>query len=156
MNPDIVSKVEQAGLYFTGKDESGQRMEFMELPTSVHPYYLGCQAHPEFQSYPRDPSPPFLGLVHAAAKTLDTYLGNLKPDLERGVFDSIDTSQTLEENKKLLYPSPRRSPAKNNFNQFDSLNLNGVNTVSASSSENNTSCNDGKEEKESIGKKRAL
>ena len=32
-----------------------------------HPYYLGCQFHPEFKSKPTKPSPLFLGLLHAAA-----------------------------------------------------------------------------------------
>lgn len=151
VNPEIVSKVEAAGLYFTGKDETGQRMEYMELPLSEHPYYLGCQAHPEFQSYPNDPSPPFLGLVHAAAKTLDQYLANVKPDLERGVFELSGNAGIIEENDKSLYPSPRRTPTKLNGDAFASLELG--NATNTSDSQSDEKCED---VKESAGKKRAL
>ncbi|KAJ7010241.1 hypothetical protein NC653_000857 [Populus alba x Populus x berolinensis] len=47
VKPDMVSSLEDAGLSFTGKDETGQRMEIVELPS--HPYYIGTQFHPEFQ-----------------------------------------------------------------------------------------------------------
>jgi CTP synthase len=50
---------------FVGKDETGQRCEIFEL--AGHPYYVGVQYHPEFKSRPGRPSPPFLGLLMAAA-----------------------------------------------------------------------------------------
>ncbi|XP_020529851.1 CTP synthase isoform X2 [Amborella trichopoda] len=59
VNPEIVDRIEDAGLKFTGKDESGKRMEVLELPS--HPYYVGVQFHPEFKSRPGKPSAPFLG-----------------------------------------------------------------------------------------------
>uniref|UniRef100_A0A914QKY6 CTP synthase (glutamine hydrolyzing) n=1 Tax=Panagrolaimus davidi TaxID=227884 RepID=A0A914QKY6_9BILA len=40
------------------------RMEIMELEN--HPYFVGIQFHPEFQSRPFSPSPPFLGLIRAS------------------------------------------------------------------------------------------
>lgn len=49
-------------------------MEIVELSRSVHPYYLGTQYHPEFQSRPLHPSPPFHGLLMAACGTLDAFL----------------------------------------------------------------------------------
>jgi CTP synthase len=52
-------------LKFVGKDETGQRCEIFELDS--HPYYVGVQYHPEFKSRPGRPSPPFLGLLMAAA-----------------------------------------------------------------------------------------
>lgn len=65
VNPDYVDRLEEGGLIPTGKDfETEQRMEVMEL--TGHPYYVLMQAHPEFQSYPEDPSPPYLGLLLAA------------------------------------------------------------------------------------------
>jgi len=71
VNPDYVDQIEKAGLRFTGKDESNERMEIVELPRSQHPFYLGCQYHPEFKSRPQNPSPPFLGLVLAAIGQFD-------------------------------------------------------------------------------------
>ena len=65
INPDLVNKIEAAGLKFVGKDESGQRCEIFEL--DGHPYYVGVQYHPEFKSRPGRPSPPFLGLLLASS-----------------------------------------------------------------------------------------
>ncbi len=65
VNPDLIERIEEAGLVFVGKDESGQRCEIFEL--NGHPYYVGVQFHPEFKSRPGRPSPPFLGLLQAAS-----------------------------------------------------------------------------------------
>lgn len=65
VNPDLIERIEAAGLVFVGKDESGQRCEIFEL--NDHPYYVGVQFHPEFKSRPGRPSPPFLGLLKAAS-----------------------------------------------------------------------------------------
>ncbi|XP_063947039.1 uncharacterized protein LOC108204979 isoform X2 [Daucus carota subsp. sativus] len=72
VNPDMVPQLEKAGLLFTGKDETGQRMEIIELPT--HPYYVGVQFHPEFTSRPGRPSALFVGLIAAACGQLDILL----------------------------------------------------------------------------------
>lgn len=78
VNPEIVDKLEQGGLRFVGKDESGTRMEIVEL--TGHKYYVGAQFHPEFKSRPFKPSPLFLGLILASAGKLDNYLsGNATP-----------------------------------------------------------------------------
>lgn len=65
INPDLVEQIEQAGLKFVGKDESGQRCEIFELEN--HPFFVGVQYHPEFKSRPGRPSPPFLGLLLASS-----------------------------------------------------------------------------------------
>ncbi|ONK81144.1 uncharacterized protein A4U43_C01F25760 [Asparagus officinalis] len=72
VNPDLISDFEDAGLAFVGKDESGKRMEVIELPT--HPYYVGVQFHPEFKSRPGKPSALFLGLIAASCGQLDMWL----------------------------------------------------------------------------------
>ena len=66
VNPDCVDAIESKGLKFVGKDETGQRCEIFEL--EGHPYFIGTQYHPEFKTRPNRPSPPFLGLLEAAAK----------------------------------------------------------------------------------------
>ena len=66
VNPDLIERIEAAGLVYVGKDESGQRCEIFEL--EGHPYYVGVQFHPEFKSRPNRPSPPFLGLLRAATQ----------------------------------------------------------------------------------------
>ena len=69
VNPDLIERIEEAGLVFVGKDESGQRCEIFEL--NNHLYYVGVQFHPEFKSRPGRPSPPFLGLLKAASGQLN-------------------------------------------------------------------------------------
>ncbi|MBK70656.1 MAG: CTP synthetase [Euryarchaeota archaeon] len=64
VNPELIERIEGAGLKYVGKDETGQRCEIMEL--EGHPYFVGTQYHPEFKSRPHRPSPPFLGLLMAA------------------------------------------------------------------------------------------
>jgi len=65
----MVPEFEKAGLSFVGRDESGKRMEIIELPT--HRFFVGVQFHPEFKSRPGNPSPLFLGLVAASSGQLD-------------------------------------------------------------------------------------
>ncbi|KAH9703503.1 CTP synthase [Citrus sinensis] len=72
VNPEVIGVLEEAGLKFVGKDETGKRMEILELPS--HPFYVGVQFHPEFKSRPGRPSALFLGLILAATKQLEAYL----------------------------------------------------------------------------------
>ncbi|OAY61899.1 CTP synthase isoform X2 [Manihot esculenta] len=72
VNPDVIVVLEERGLKFVGKDETGRRMEILELPS--HPFYVGVQFHPEFKSRPRRPSPLFLGFILAATGKLEAYL----------------------------------------------------------------------------------
>jgi CTP synthase len=53
-----------AGLRITGTSPDGTYVEIVELPN--HPYFLGCQFHPEFKSKPLEPHPLFLSFVHAS------------------------------------------------------------------------------------------
>ena len=72
VNPTLVDRFEACGLRFVGKDESGQRMEVVELAN--HPFFVACQFHPEFKSRPGRPSALFLGLVLASSGKLDNFL----------------------------------------------------------------------------------
>ncbi|MDO8493465.1 MAG: CTP synthase [bacterium] len=68
VNPEYIERFEKAGLVFPGKSPDGRLMEIMELPTSVHPFFLGTQFHPEFTGNPLKPHPLFLGFVKACKK----------------------------------------------------------------------------------------
>ena len=59
-------QLEEAGLIVSGTSPDGSLVEFVELPPDVHPYYVGTQAHPEFQSRPTRAHPLFAGLIRAA------------------------------------------------------------------------------------------
>jgi CTP synthase len=55
----------QHGMRLSGLSPDGQLVEVVELPD--HPYFIGCQFHPELQSRPTRPHPLFAGFVAAAA-----------------------------------------------------------------------------------------
>ena len=56
--------LEEAGLRVAGTSPDGRLVEMVELPE--HPWYVGCQFHPEFKSRPDRPHPLFRGFVTAA------------------------------------------------------------------------------------------
>ena len=64
-------KIGQSGLVFSGTSPDGHLVEFVELPASVHPFFVGTQAHPELKSRPTRPHPLFSALVSAALKYKD-------------------------------------------------------------------------------------
>jgi len=70
VNPQVIEDFKKKGFIFSGQDEVGNRMETVELPFEAHPFYYGCQFHPEFKSGPHRISPPFRGLVEASCGTL--------------------------------------------------------------------------------------
>lgn len=68
INPDFITRLENAGLIFVGKNDDGSRMEILELDSAAHPYFVAVQYHPEYLSRPFKPSPPYKGLISAAIK----------------------------------------------------------------------------------------
>ena len=68
-------QLESAGLVFSGTSPDSSLVEFVELPSDVHPYYVATQAHPELRSRPTKPHPLFAGLITAAlARQRETRL----------------------------------------------------------------------------------
>jgi CTP synthase len=63
VNPAYWELLQRKGLVFSGYSPDKRRVEFIELPS--HPFYLGCQCHPEFKSRPGRPSPIYLGFIKA-------------------------------------------------------------------------------------------
>lgn len=59
VNPTFIDLLEGFGIKFSGKSE--KRMEIIELPN--HPFFMGCQFHPEYNTYPNQPHPLFIGLL---------------------------------------------------------------------------------------------
>jgi CTP synthase len=66
VNNAFRQQIADAGLSFSGTSPDGQLVEFVELPTDVHPFYIATQAHPELKSRPNHAHPLFAGLVEAA------------------------------------------------------------------------------------------
>jgi len=66
VNPEYIEAIEAKGLVFSGRSPKGDLMEIAELPTSVHPFFLGTQFHPEFEARPLAPHPIFSAFVRAS------------------------------------------------------------------------------------------
>jgi CTP synthase len=63
-NSDYKELMEGKGMLISGTSPKGDLAEIIELPS--HPYFVGCQFHPEFLSKPNNPHPLFHGFVKAA------------------------------------------------------------------------------------------
>lgn len=68
VNPVYVERLEAAGLVFSGTSPDGVLMEIAELPQAQHPFFLGTQFHPEFQSSLIAPHPLFVAFLEACKK----------------------------------------------------------------------------------------
>src|ERR1700754_1854554 len=65
-NPEYRQKLEADGLVFSGVSPDGKFVEMIELPREVHPWFVGCQFHPEYKSKPLNAHPLFASFVRAA------------------------------------------------------------------------------------------
>lgn len=63
-NNDYLKVLSDAGLKLVGKSGDGMLVEVVEVPD--HPWFVGCQFHPEFTSTPREGHPLFSGFIEAA------------------------------------------------------------------------------------------
>jgi CTP synthase len=66
VNPEYVPVLEEYGLRFSGRSPDGKFIEIVELEN--HPWFLGCQFHPEYKSRPTDPHPIFKSFIRAATE----------------------------------------------------------------------------------------
>lgn len=65
-NRDYEAALKDAGFKISGKTPDGVYVEIIEAPD--HPWFLGCQFHPEFKSKPLAPHPLFAAFIGAAAE----------------------------------------------------------------------------------------
>jgi CTP synthase len=65
-NRDYEAVLTSNGLRLTGQTPDGVYVEICEIPD--HPWFLGCQFHPEFKSKPLEPHPLFRAFIGAAAR----------------------------------------------------------------------------------------
>jgi len=68
VNNHYVPELEKSGLTISARTPSENLPEIMELPQSMHPWFMGVQFHPEFTSTPRAGHPLFKSYVEAALK----------------------------------------------------------------------------------------
>ena len=69
VNNDYRDRMTEAGLRFSGVSPDGKLVEMIELPD--HPWFVGCQFHPEFKSRPYAAHPLFAAFVAAAIEGRD-------------------------------------------------------------------------------------
>lgn len=64
VNNELLPAIEKKGLKVSGRSATENLVELIELPD--HPWFVGCQFHPEFTSTPRDGHPLFSAFIDAA------------------------------------------------------------------------------------------
>ena len=71
-NNKYKEKLESVGMSIAGYSVDEELVEIIEIPK--HPWFVGCQFHPEFTSTPRDGHPLFTGFIEAALKYKESDL----------------------------------------------------------------------------------
>jgi CTP synthase len=69
-NNEYVNPLKENGLVISGTSPSGELVEIIEI--QGHPWFLGCQFHPEFKSRPMTPHPLFREFIKASLKNSET------------------------------------------------------------------------------------
>src|SRR3989440_307223 len=85
-NPEFRETLERAGLVISGESPDKKFVEIVELPREVHPWFLGCQFHPEYKSKPLQAHPLFASFVRAA------YENRMRNETS---LENLDTPETL-------------------------------------------------------------
>jgi CTP synthase len=68
------------GFVISGTSPDGTLVELIEL--CDHPYFVGCQYHPEFQSKPNKPHPLFKGFIQACLEQHTSRVTRARADQE--------------------------------------------------------------------------
>lgn len=63
LNNEFRKQLEDAGLIISGTSPDDRLVEAIELPKSVHPFFVGTQFHPEYKSRPLHPHPLFVEFI---------------------------------------------------------------------------------------------
>ncbi|QQR64517.1 CTP synthase [Candidatus Kaiserbacteria bacterium] len=66
VNPTYIAPLTEKGLVFSGTSPDGTLMEIAELPSDLHPFFVGTQFHPEFHARPLSPHPLFTAFIKAS------------------------------------------------------------------------------------------
>ena len=92
-NPEFRSTLERAGLVISGESPDGRFVEMVELPRDVHPWFLGCQFHPEYKSRPLAAHPLFTSFVRAA------YTNRMRNE---AAIEQISQTETLPQHERAV------------------------------------------------------
>ncbi len=89
VNNEYRDIIGNSGLVLCGTSPDERLVEMVELPE--HPYFVGCQLHPEFKSRPRAPHPLFSRFVQAAVAQRDS-LSTTAPKVTETVAGNVATA----------------------------------------------------------------
>jgi len=64
-NKKYIKDFEKSGFIISARSQQESLVEIIELPTTIHPFYIGTQGHPEYKSSPLHPHPIFLAFMEA-------------------------------------------------------------------------------------------
>ena len=65
-NNEFLDRLKEKGMVISGTSPNGELVEIIEI--GDHPWFLGCQFHPEFKSRPMEPHPLFRDFIKASLK----------------------------------------------------------------------------------------
>lgn len=96
-NNTFMATLQDAGLSFTGTSVDETLMEVVEI--KEHPWFIGCQFHPEFTSTPRSGHPLFTGFVLAARGYHEKKFGSndIQPKQEAAAPDLLAQADSLKQ-----------------------------------------------------------
>ncbi len=97
VNPAYIERLKDGGLVFSGWAPNQPIMQVLELPETVHPFFLATQSHPELTSRPLAPSPLFVGLVRAALIRSGVVPAELSPVAAPGCGDPSECRMARSE-----------------------------------------------------------
>ncbi|MCA9290459.1 MAG: CTP synthase [Phycisphaerales bacterium] len=100
VDPNYIDALTEGGLVFSGRHPQHPIMQILELPQTVHPYFIAAQFHPELTSRPLRPQPMFMGLIASA-------IAHASPDLPRSAIS-----------ERWLRVPPKKNGAEENHHSF--------------------------------------
>jgi CTP synthase len=87
-NPAYIDRLAENGFIFSGRSPDGKFVEIVEL--ADHPWFLGCQFHPELKSKPLAPHPLFASFIRAAFDhRLRDEIGEAEARIVEGESESV-------------------------------------------------------------------
>ena len=108
VQPRVRAAFNRCRLRITGTSPDGTYVEIVELPN--HPYFLGCQFHPEFKSKPLEPHPLFLSFVHASYQHRARRLAQADP--AETTSTSVPRAQANTNSKTVYGPTFAAPPLR--------------------------------------------
>lgn len=89
VNQKYLPILEEHGLKVAGRSPDGKFIEMVELPD--HPWFVGCQFHPEYKSRPIEPHPLFVSFIKAALDEQERRKAQPDRAVERTAIPTTET-----------------------------------------------------------------